>query len=99
MIALFKDSVRDNVDFVVFNNPAQVFQLFVRRRVHIRLHIYRPVTNVVLNGLTEGNNVIIKFNDTVRDNVDFVVLSNRAQRVKSQDPHNHQIVWQILHEF
>jgi hypothetical protein len=32
------------------------------------------VTNVVLNGITEGGNVIVKFNDTVWDNVDFVVL-------------------------
>jgi hypothetical protein len=31
-----------------------------------------------LNEITEGDNVIIKINDTVRDNVDFVVLSNRA---------------------
>jgi hypothetical protein len=34
------------------------------------------VTNVVLNGITEGDNVIIKFNDTIRDNIDFVVLNN-----------------------
>jgi hypothetical protein len=34
--------------------------------------------NVVLNAITEGDNVIFKFNDTVRDNVHFVVLNNRT---------------------
>jgi hypothetical protein len=42
------------------------------------------VTNVSLvprklrNGITEGDNVIVKLNDTVRYNVDFVVLNNQA---------------------
>jgi hypothetical protein len=49
----------------------------------IQFHKFRRtndtlVTNVVLNGITVGDNVIVKLNDTVRDNVDLVVLNNRA---------------------
>jgi hypothetical protein len=32
-----------------------------------------------LNGIIEGDNVIVKFSDSVGDNVDFVVLNNPAQ--------------------
>jgi tetrahydrodipicolinate N-succinyltransferase len=44
------------------------------------------VTNVVVNGITVGDNVIVKFNYSVRDDIDFVVLNNQALHTFEKGP-------------
>jgi hypothetical protein len=59
------------------------------------------VTNVsliltkLMKWITEGDNILAKFNNSIiKDNIDFVVLNNRAQDVKKSPAR--EIAYKIL---
>jgi hypothetical protein len=62
-------------DVVNFNGLMQIQKLVIQLFHFISFTL---VTNAVLHGITEWDNVIVKFNDTVKDNIGFVILNNRA---------------------